>query len=41
MSVSEDPERGIFYVQCCYKDWMGEPKKKTKREFKTEKEARK
>lgn len=41
MSVSRDPERGTFYVQCRYKDWTGEPKKKTKRGFKTEKEARK
>lgn len=41
MSVSKDPERGTFYVQCRYRDWTGEPKKKTKRGFKTEKEARK
>lgn len=41
MSVSKDPERGTFYVQCRYKDWTGESKKKTKRGFKTEKEARK
>lgn len=41
MSVSKDPERGTFYAQCRYKDWTGEPKKKTKRGFKTEKEARK
>ena len=41
MSVSRDPERGTFYVQCRYKDWTGEPKKKTKCGFKTEKEARK
>ena len=41
MSVSKDRERGTFYVQCRYKDWTGEPKKKTKRGFKTEKEARK
>ena len=34
MSVSKDPERGTFYVQCRYKDWTGEPKKKTKRGFK-------
>lgn len=40
MSVSKDPERGTYYVQCRYKDWTGEPKKKTKRGFKTEKEAR-
>lgn len=41
MSVSKDPKRGTFYVQCRYRDWTGEPKKKTKRGFKTEKEARK
>lgn len=41
MSVSKDLERGTFYVQCRYKEWTGEPKKKTKRGFKTEKEARK
>lgn len=41
MSVSKDPERGTFYVQCRYRDWTGESKKKTKRGFKTEKEARK
>lgn len=40
MSVSKDTERGTFYVQCRYRDWTGEPKKKTKRGFKTEKEAR-
>ncbi len=40
MSVSKDPQRGTFYVQCRYKDWTGELKKKTKRGFKTEKEAR-
>lgn len=40
MSVSKDPKRGIYYVQCRYKDWTGESKKKTKRGFKTEKEAR-
>lgn len=41
MSASKDRERGTFYVQCRYKDWTGEPKKKTKRGFKTEKEAHK
>ena len=41
MSVSKDPERGTFYVQRRYRDWMGGSKKKTKRGFKTEKEARK
>lgn len=40
MSVIRDPEHETFYVQCRYKDWTGEPKK-TKRGFKTEKEARK
>lgn len=40
MSVSKDPKRGTYYVQCRYKDWAGESKKKTKRGFKTEKEAR-
>lgn len=23
MSVSEDPVRGTYYVQCWYKDWTG------------------
>ena len=41
MLISRDPERGTFYVQCRYKDWTGEPRKKTKRGFKTEKEAHK
>lgn len=41
MSVSKDRERGTFYVQCRYKDWTGKTIKKTKRGFKTEKEARK
>ena len=41
MSVSKDPERGTFCVQYRYKDWTGESKKKTKRGFKTEKEAQK
>ncbi len=41
MSVSKDSERRTFYVQCRYRDWTGEPKKKTQRGFKTEKEARK
>lgn len=40
MSVSKDPKRGTYYVQCRYKEWTGESKKKTKRGFKTEKEAR-
>lgn len=40
MSVSKDLERGTYYAQCCYKDWMGEPKKKTKRGFKAKKEVR-
>lgn len=39
MSVSKDPERGTYYMQCRYKDWTSEPKRKTKRGFKTEKEA--
>lgn len=41
MSVSKDQRRGTFYVQCRYRDWTGEPKKKTMRGFKTEKEAQK
>lgn len=41
MSVSKDPECGTFYIQCRHKDRTGERKKKTKRSFKTEKEARK
>lgn len=40
MSVSKDPKRGTYYVQCRYKDWTGESKKKTKCGFKIEKEAR-
>ena len=39
MSASKDSERGTFYVQCRYRDWTGESKKKTKRGFKTEKEV--
>lgn len=39
MSVSKDQERGTFYVQCWYKDWQGQRKKKTKRGFKTRKAA--
>lgn len=39
MSVSKDPERGTYYMQCRYKDWTSEPKRKTKCGFKTEKEA--
>lgn len=41
MPVSKDPECGTYYVQHRYKDLTGESKKKTKRGFKTEKEARK
>ena len=39
MSVSRDAERGTFYVQCWYRDWTGQRRKKTKRGFKTKKEA--
>ncbi|MDI9590218.1 MAG: site-specific integrase [Acidobacteriota bacterium] len=39
MSVSEDKARGTWYVQCRYKDWTGQPKKKTKRGFATKKAA--
>lgn len=39
MSVSKDTQRGTFYVQCWYKDWQGQRKKKTKRGFKTRKAA--
>jgi hypothetical protein len=39
MSVSQDKKRGTWYVQCRYKDWTGTVKKKTKRGFKTKKEA--
>lgn len=39
MSVSKDAERGTYYVQCWYRDWTGQRKKKTKRGFKTKKAA--
>lgn len=39
MSVSKDPARGTYYVQCWYKDWTGRRRKKTKRGFKTKKAA--
>lgn len=39
MSVSKDTQRGTFYVQCWYKDWQGQRKKKMKRGFKTRKAA--
>ncbi len=39
MSVSRDEERGTYYVQCWYRDWTGQRKKKTKRGFKTKKAA--
>lgn len=39
MLISKDHERGIYYVQCYYRDWTGERKKKTKRGFKTKKAA--
>lgn len=39
MSVSKDPVRGAYYVQCCYKDWTRKRCKKTKRGFKTKKVA--
>lgn len=39
MSVSKDPQRGTYYVQCWYKDWQGQRKKKTKRGPKTRKAA--
>lgn len=38
MSVSKDPERGTYYVQCWCKDWRGQ-RKKTKRGFKTRRAA--
>lgn len=39
MSVSKDTQRGTYYVQCWYKDWQGQRRKKTKRGFKTRKAA--
>ena len=39
MSVSKDPARGTYYVQCWYRDWTGKRCKKTKRGFKTKKAA--
>lgn len=41
MTVSKDKERGTYYVQVRYNDWPGKRCKKTKRGFKTEREARK
>ncbi|MBR5259287.1 MAG: Arm DNA-binding domain-containing protein [Eggerthellaceae bacterium] len=39
MSISKDPERGTYYVQCYYRNWTGKRKKKTERGFKTKKAA--
>ena len=39
MSVSQDKDRCTWYVQCRYKDWTGKTQKKTKRGFKTKKDA--
>lgn len=41
MSVSKDPKRGTYYVQCRYKNWQGVACKKTKRGFASERAARK
>lgn len=39
MSVSKDPVRDTYYVQCWYKDWAGKRCKKTKRGFRIKKAA--
>lgn len=39
MSVSKDGKRGTWYVQCWYRDWQNERHKKTKRGFKSKKDA--
>lgn len=39
MSVSEDPARGTYYVQCWCKDWTGKRCKKTKHGLKAKKAA--
>lgn len=39
MTVSKDPVRGTYCVQCWYKDWTGKRCKKTERGLKTKKAA--
>lgn len=39
MAVSKDELRGTWLVQCWYRDWKGERRKKTKRGFATKREA--
>ena len=39
MPVYKDAERGSWYCQFYYEDWMGKRKKKYKRGFRTKKEA--
>ncbi|MEE1273239.1 MAG: Arm DNA-binding domain-containing protein, partial [Olegusella sp.] len=40
MSVSRDERRGTWTVQCWYRDWRGDRRKKTKRGFATKSEAK-
>lgn len=39
MSVSKDSKCGTWYVRCWYRDWQNERHKKTKRGFKSKKDA--
>ena len=39
MAVSRDPDKGTWTVQCYYRDWQGNPKRKHKRGFRTKHEA--
>lgn len=39
MAVSKDEQRGTWLVQCWYRDWQGERRKKTKRGFATKRDA--
>ena len=41
MPVYKDEKNGTWYVKFRYKDWMGNTKDKTKRGFKTQREAKK
>lgn len=39
MSAYKDEKRGTWFANFRYKDWRGEPKKKSKRGFRTKREA--
>lgn len=39
MTCCKDEKRGIRYVGFRYKDWRGEPRRKTKRGFRAKREA--